>query len=352
MKEKALIAMSGGVDSSVSAAAMTEAGFECVGVNMRLCPGAEGSSQENLADAEAVCRRLGMVFHSFDFTESFRDEVIGDFIEVYERGGTPNPCICCNRTMKFGLLMQTADRLGCRYLVTGHYARVEYDTEKQRWLLKKARNASKDQSYVLYFLTQEQLSRIRFPLGDYESKEEIRAAAARLDFPTASKKESQDICFVPDGDYAGFIRSCTGKDYPAGAFTDRSGKVLGQHKGLIHYTIGQRRGLGLSLPESMYVVKKDSGSNQVILGKNEDLFSRQLIAERFIWSSMEAPEQPIRVTAKTRYQAKEAACSASVLEDGTVLVLFDEPQRALTVGQSVVLYDGDTVVGGGIIREA
>ena len=358
MNNRALIGMSGGVDSSVAAALMCRAGFECVGVNMKLYSSeiqTEGCktccSLEDAEDARSICYKLGMKFHVFNFTQDFSREVIDRFISEYESGATPNPCIDCNQYMKFGKLMDRAKILDCDTVVSGHYARVEYEKEKNRWLLKKAKNVQKDQSYVLYFLTQEQLKHIRFPLGEFESKEQIRALAEEMGFITAKKKDSQDICFVPDGDYASFIRQRTGKEYPQGQFVDTEGNVLGTHKGLIQYTIGQRRGLGLALPQSMYVKYKDTEKNQVVLSTNEALFSHRLIAENFNWSSMDAPIQPIQVLAKTRYQAKEAPATATVLPDGRVEIQFDAPQRALTLGQAVVLYDGDTVVGGGIIRE-
>lgn len=358
MNKRALIGMSGGVDSSVAAALMCRAGYECVGVNMKLYAGEiqeEGCktccSLEDAEDARSICYKLGMKFHVFNFTEDFSREVIDRFVEEYECGATPNPCIDCNQYMKFGKLMDRAKILDCDTVVSGHYARVEYDEASRRYLLKKAKNTAKDQSYVLYFLTQEQLAHIQFPLGEFESKDQIRALAEEMGFITAKKKDSQDICFVPDGDYASFIRERTGKCYPKGQFVDTDGNVLGCHKGLIHYTIGQRRGLGLSLPHSMYVKYKDTAHNQVVLSTNETLFSRHLVADRFNWSSIDAPNQPLRVYAKTRYQAKEASATATVLSDGRVEIIFDEPQRALTTGQAVVLYDGDTVVGGGVIRE-
>lgn len=358
-KQKALIAMSGGVDSSVSAALMVQRGYNCVGVNMKLHAGETADetggktccSLTDAEDARSVCRRLGMKFHVFNFTEDFSKEVIDRFVCAYERGATPNPCIDCNKYMKFSKLYDRAKLLGCELIVTGHYARVVYDEEKQRWLLKKAKNIAKDQSYVLYFLTQEQLAHTRFPLGDFESKDEIRAIAAELDFITAKKSDSQDICFVPDGRYADFLTQYTGKDYPAGEFVDMKGNVLGQHKGIVRYTIGQRRGLGLALPESMYVREKNMERNQVVLSTNAELFSQRLVADTFNWSAMDVPTEPIRCKAKTRYQAKEADCTVTVLEDGRVEVLFDEPQRALTVGQAVVLYEADIVLGGGVICE-
>ena len=358
MNNRALIAMSGGVDSSVSAYLMVKEGFECVGANMKLYSAEiqeEGCktccSLEDAEDARSVCYKLGMKFHVFNFSDDFSTEVIDRFVSCYESGATPNPCIDCNKYMKFDKLYRRAEILDCDTVVTGHYARVVYDPEADRYLLKKAKNTAKDQSYVLYFLTQEQLKHTRFPLGEFESKEQIRAIAEAEGFLNARKKDSQDICFVPDGDYAKFITERTGKAYPEGDFVDTQGNVLGRHKGLIRYTIGQRRGLGLALPQSMYVRRKDMETNQVVLSTNEELFTNRLIADTFNWSSIDAPTQPIRVKAKTRYQAKEADATATVLSDGRVEILFDDPQRALTVGQAVVLYDGDTVVGGGVIRE-
>lgn len=359
MNKRALIGMSGGVDSSVAAAIMMKKGYECIGVNMKLYDGqtedAAGCktccSLEDAEDARSVCHKLGMKFYVFNFTEDFSREVIDRFVACYESGATPNPCIDCNQYMKFGKLYQRAQLLQCDTIVSGHYARVEYDEISGRYLLKKAKNTAKDQSYVLYFLTQEQLKHTQFPLGEFDSKDQIRALAAQMGFLNAKKRDSQDICFVPDGKYAEFIAQRTGKVYPGGEFVDPDGNVLGQHKGLIRYTIGQRRGLGLALPESMYVKRKDMQNNQVVLSTNAQLFSDRLIADSFNWISMDAPTQPIRVRAKTRYQAKEAAATATVLEDGRVAFRFDEPQRALTMGQAVVAYDGDTVVGGGVIQE-
>lgn len=359
MNNRALIGMSGGVDSSVAAALMCRRGYECVGVNMRLyAADLEDNvgcktccSLEDAEDARSVCYKLGMKFHVFNFIEDFSAEVIDRFVDCYEHGATPNPCIDCNKYMKFGKLYERARLLECDTIVSGHYARVEFDPDSGRYLLKKAKNVAKDQSYVLYFLSQEQLKHTQFPLGEFESKDQIRAMAAELGFLNAKKRDSQDICFVPDGKYAEFISERTGKTYPEGDFVDLNGKVLGKHKGLIRYTIGQRRGLGLALPESMYVRRKDMEKNQVVLSTNAELFSTRLVADTFNWSSMDAPALPIRCSAKTRYQAKEAPATVTVLPGGNVEVVFDEPQRALTMGQAVVLYDGDTVIGGGVIRE-
>ena len=251
--------------------------------------------------------------------------------------------------MKYQKLYQRAKIMDCDTIVTGHYARIEYDSDTGRWLLKKARNLAKDQSYVLYFMTQEQLKHTKFPLGDFASKDEVRNVAAKYGFINAKKHDSQDICFVQNGKYADFIEQYTGKSYPSGSFVDLRGNQLGRHKGIIRYTVGQRKGLGLSLPAPMYVCRKCPEDNTVVLSSEKELYTTELIAEDFNWIVPPSPEQSIRVTAKVRYGAKEAAASASVLPDQTVRVMFDEPQRAVTKGQAVVLYDGDIVMGGGTI---
>lgn len=359
MEKRALIAMSGGVDSSVSAALMQESGYDCIGVMMKLFQnetvdipkGHTCCSLDDAEDARRVAFQLDMPFYVFNFTDDFSRQVIDRFVHAYEVGATPNPCIDCNRYMKFERLYQRARELDCDVIVTGHYARIEYDENRQRWLLKKAKNTAKDQSYVLYFLSQQQLEHTCFPLGEYESKEEVRTVAERYGFVNARKHDSQDICFVLDGDYGKFIEQYTGHHYPAGDFTDTQGNVLGQHRGIIRYTIGQRKGLGLALKAPMYVCRKNMKENTVILSPESELYSKELTAGQFNWIAYEAPEHPVRVTAKTRYHAKEAAAEARVQPDGTVHLVFDEPQRAITVGQAVVLYDGEQVVGGGTILE-
>ena len=349
--KKALIAMSGGVDSSVAAACMTEAGYDCVGVTMRLHDyGNSCGAASEAEDAAGVARQLGFPFEILDCREGFETHVIGRFVAAYEAGDTPNPCIECNRHMKFSHLMEYAARQGCDTVVTGHYARVEYDGASGKYQLKKAKNLAKDQSYVLYFLTQEQLAHIRFPLGEMPDKDTVRARAAEYGFASAGKKDSQDICFIPDGKYADFIRRRTGREYPAGDFVDGEGKVLGRHKGLIGYTIGQRKGLGLALPAPLYVRRKCMEDNTVLLTPESELYTDTLIAEHFNWVSGVIPTTPVRVTAKTRYSAKEAPATVTALPDGRAQVVFDTPQRAITEGQAVVLYDGDLVVGGGTIR--
>ncbi len=287
-----------------------------------------------------------MLYYVFPMQEEFRKNVIQKFTDTYFAGGTPNPCIDCNRYMKFDKLYQRARVLGCDFVVTGHYARIE---EKDgRFLLKKAADDTKDQSYVLFFLTQEQLRHTQFPLGSMR-KSEVRKIAEEHGFINARKRESQDICFVPGGDYGKVIEKHAGKAYPPGNFVDRSGRIVGEHRGIIRYTIGQRKGLGLSLKEPMYVCEMRPGDNTVVLGKNEDLFSRELDAEGFNWIEFETPPETLRVKAKIRYRQAEQWATVTPTGPDTIHLVFDEPQRAITKGQAVVLYHGDVVAGGGTI---
>lgn len=336
---KALIAMSGGVDSSVAAKLMLDKGYTCIGCTMLLHGG------EDASDARSVAERLSMPFHVFDFTEAFQRRVVDRFVRTYETGSTPNPCIDCNRYLKFGLLYEKAKELGCDVIVTGHYARVSQ--ENGRFFLKKALDESKDQSYVLYHLTPEQLRHTQFPLGEM-SKAEVRAIAAQSGFVSADKPDSQDICFVPDGDYAAVIERRSGKTPAPGNFMALDGTVLGQHRGLIHYTIGQRRGLALPQGERIYVCALRPQDNTVVVGPNEALFARTLVASDFQWS-IAPPSGALFCEAKIRYRHKAQRAAARVLPGGTVEVTFDDAQRAITPGQSVVLYQADTVLGGGTI---
>ena len=426
MEKKVLIAMSGGVDSSVAAALMMQQGYECIGCTMKLldhwfdqgqapgdtdaneqeqAPGEMSSSREmpacitsshtccsldDVEDARSVARKLGMPYYVFNFASDFGEKVIDRFVRTYREGGTPNPCIDCNRYMKFDRLFRRAEVLGCDAVVTGHYARIRFDDVSGRWQLLRSNNPAKDQTYVLYSMTQEQLSHTLFPLGEYADKEKVREMAEQYGFVNSHKPDSQDICFVQSGKYADFIEKRTGEKAPWGDFVDEEGHVLGTHKGLIRYTIGQRRGLGLALPAPLYVQRIDTQKNQVVLTPEDRLFSRRLIAEDFNWiwtpdwgewnrdlpqdqagqtetdlprkqdaqpeagfsrscSDMPPEGYTCEVTAKPRYRSKEAGALARVLEGGKVEIVFHEPQRALTVGQAVVLYCGENVVGGGTI---
>ena len=345
---KALIAMSGGVDSSVAAFLMKEEGFHCSGANMRLYDSDKCGSAKDREDAASVCNRLGMDFTVFDFQQEFKECVIARFIQCYESGITPNPCIDCNRHLKFSRFYDEAMKTGCDVVVTGHYVRAAYDKTRGRYVLRKAYDETKDQSYVLYSLTQEQLAHVRFPLGEM-SKAKAREIALANGFVNANKHDSQDICFVPDKDYAAFIREQTQKDYAPGDFVDETGKVVGQHKGIIHYTIGQRKGLGVSADMPYYVAKIDVEKNQVVLTKDNNKSSKSLLADNFNFVAVEDINEPVRIKAKIRYRAKEEWASAYRVDASTIRVDFDEPQRAITCGQAVVLYDNDVVVGGGTI---
>ena len=358
--KKALIAMSGGVDSSVAALIMKEKGYDCIGITMKLYDSETGQAcrsrtcctLEDVEDARQVASALSIPYYVLNFQDDFQKKVILPFVETYENGGTPNPCIRCNRFMKHEKLYKKAEELGCDLIVTGHYARIRYDEEKQRYLLLKAKDEKKDQSYVLYFLNQEQLKHSLFPLGEFETKEEVRAIAEKNGFFNADKPDSQDICFVTSGSYGDFLEKFRGKPYPKGYFVDEEGNKLGKHKGIIRYTIGQRKGLGLALKEPMYVAGKNLEKNQVILTKGPALYSEALEAEDFNWISMDPPKEEYPVTVKTRYNAKAVPAFVSVKEENHVFLRFEKPERAIAAGQAVVLYDGEIVVGGGTIKKA
>ena len=377
------LGMSGGVDSSVSAHLLQKQGFEVNGVSFELC----GDTRSLLSNASSSAERMGISWQSVNLKEQFRSIVISNFVQSYACGHTPNPCVQCNKEIKFRYL-----DFDCDYIATGHYAKVEYDDAKARYILRKADDLAKDQSYFLYGLSQDTLSKVIFPLGSY-SKPEIRQIADELGLPNAKAKDSQDVCFIPDGDYASFIKDFlsdagsvsdtrqagdtgragdtgnagttgragdTGDAENAGAtvtpsdiekvgnFEDMDGNILGQHKGIIHYTIGQRKGLGLSLKKPMYVYALDLERNAVILGDNEDLYRSELEACDFNWISIDKPAEPLRCRARIRYRHREAPCVVETRGD-RVVIKFDQPQRAITSGQSVVLYDDDIVIGGGII---
>ena len=350
MNQKALIGMSGGVDSSVAAFLTQQAGYDCIGATMRLfCKSSDAA--DDSADARSVAQRLGIHFEIFDYQKAFSDTVMDDFVRCYEAGSTPNPCIVCNKHMKFGHMLDKALELGCSCVVTGHYARIRQCPDTGRYLLYKASDSAKDQTYFLACLDQHQLAHTLFPLGEL-TKQEVRAIAQANGFLNARKRDSQDICFVPDGDYAAFLERHTGKQYPDGNYLDLNGCIIGTHKGAVRYTLGQRKGLGIALGAPAYVCGKNMAENTVTLGPNEALFSNALRAKDWNWYPFPQLTEPMAVSAKIRHSQREVTAIVYPEENGFARVEFSDPQRAVTPGQAVVLYHGDMVVGGGTIIEA
>ena len=351
MARRVFAAMSGGVDSAAAALLLLQAGCDVTGVTLRLHgfrdrPGLCGSADE-IDTARSVAAALGIPHVVLDLSERFRERVMDRFVSEYVRGRTPNPCVDCNREIKFGALLDWALDQGADAMATGHYARVRFDGALGRWQLLRGADRRKDQTYFLYQLSQHQLSHLLLPAGDYE-KPALRALAAAHGLSNAQRADSQDICFVPDGDYVSFLRQ-QGAELVPGDFVDEAGRVLGRHKGLPCYTLGQRKGLGVSAGAPLYVLAKDPARNAVVLGADSALYTSELTAERVNWLSIPAPDGPLSVTARTRYSQREAAAHVEPLPGGRARVVFRDPQRAVTPGQAVVFYDGDLVLGGGTI---
>lgn len=348
--EKVLIAMSGGVDSSAAAHLILSKGYDAIGATMTVTNGLFGNPDglsEDAKMAKKICEKLGIEHKVIDLCEEFKRHVVCDFVDRYLEGKTPNPCIVCNKNIKFGALLDEGKKLGCSMIATGHYAKVEKDSSG-RFLLKKADDGTKDQSYMLWTLSQEQLSRCIFPLGSL-TKTEVREMAGELTFENAEQKDSQDVCFIPNGDYAEFIKHFASHTDKVGNYVDMQGNVLGKHRGIIHYTVGQRKRLGIALGQPMFVHSKNAATNDVVLCKNEELFSKTLTASNINLIACDKLDTPVRVCAKTRYHQIPATATVIQTDANTIRVDFDEPVRAISPGQSVVLYDSDTVIGGGFI---
>lgn len=353
---KVMVGMSGGVDSSVAAKLLLDMGYEVAGVTLKLFDSEDIFDKEtrtccsltDVEDARSVAYKLGFEHYVFNFKDKFKEYVINKFSESYLKGETPNPCIECNRHIKFDKMLERAEELGYDYIATGHYAEIRYDEKSGRYLLIRPKDRSKDQTYVLYSLTQHQLKHTLFPLSNYD-KATVREIAEKSGLINSRKPDSQDICFVPDGDYAGFIERSTGITPESGSFIDSKGNIIGTHSGIINYTIGQRKGLGVTFGKPMFVTDKNASNNTVTLGEQPELFKKVLYADDVNLISIEKISEPIRVTAKTRYSQTERQATVYPHEN-VIKVVFDEPQRAVTAGQAVVLYDGDIVVGGGTIK--
>jgi tRNA-specific 2-thiouridylase len=355
---KVVVAMSGGVDSSVTAALLKEEGYEVIGVTMQLWPSTESAGEAGgfggccgssaVREAKRVAHLLGIPHYAMNFKAIFARKVIANFCHEYSLGRTPNPCIRCNQYIKFDALLKKAKGLGADFVATGHYARIEYDKGSGRYLLKRGIDLKKDQSYVLYMMTQHQLRDAVMPLG-HLTKEEVRQIAQKLGLPVANKAESQDICFIPDDNYPRFFTEYMPGAARPGPILDSRGNALGEHRGILFYTIGQRRGLGVSAPEPLYVVAIDAENNTIVVGSKKDTYQDELIAAEVNWIAIEQPSQLIKAKAKVRYLHRAAEATVTPLAEGKVHVKFKEPQMAITPGQAVVFYNGDSVIGGGTI---
>jgi len=358
MRGRVLVAMSGGVDSSVTAALLKDEGYEVIGVTMQILPKDQTDEEQfggccgldAIEDAKRVANRLGIPHYVLNFRKIFREKVISNFCEEYRQGRTPNPCIRCNRYIKFDALLKKAKGLGVDYIATGHYARIEYDGQRKRWLLKKGVDSKKDQSYVLYVMTQEQLKQTLMPIGNF-TKDRVRQIAKEKDLPVANKSESQEICFIQDNDYGKFLKEYAHEKAKPGLIVNKEGEIIGEHKGIIFYTVGQRKRIGITSKEPLYVIALDRERNTVVVGKREDVYGDELIANDTNFIAMRELRDVIKVDAKIRYRHQASPATVVPLNKDKVQVKFEQPQWAITPGQAVVFYNGDIVVGGGTIAK-
>ena len=347
--KKVLLGMSGGVDSSVAAVLLQEAGYEVVGAMMKLWDDGKCGNEKSEQDAKKVCNALGITLHIIDLKQEFNKCVIQNFIDEYKVCRTPNPCIECNKYLKFGLMYEKAKELGCEYIATGHYAKTMYSEEYKQHVLKKSNAGSKDQSYVLYNLPKQMVDKVLFPLGDFENKEQIRKIAEKHKLPVANKPDSEDICFIPDGDYKKFLEEKSDLKTKQGNIVNTKGEILGKHDGLYKYTIGQRKGLGIANPVPLFVKGFAPEKNELIVGEEAEIFSKEAVVRDINLVLIDEIPESMKVKAKIRYASKEAECTISPIEDRKIKVVFNEPQRAITPGQSIVFYLNDIVLGGGKI---
>lgn len=348
-KRKILLGMSGGVDSSVSALLLKEQGYDVVGLIMSLWDGGACCNLDSMLDAKKICNKIGIQHYTLDFKEKFKDKVIDNFICEYKNCRTPNPCIRCNKYLKFGEMYKKAEELGIEYIATGHYAKIEYSEKYNRNVLKKAKNIAKDQSYVLYVIPREMLDKVVFPLGDYESKDEIRKIAKENEFLVANKPDSEDICFIPDGDYKKFLEENSDIKSKEGNIVDQNGNILGKHTGLFKYTIGQRKGLGISNPVPLFVIGYNTEKNELIVGEEDKLYKTEMYVKDINLQAIDEIKEPMKVNVKTRYSHKESEATIEKFKEDIIRVTFKDKQPRITSGQSAVFYDDDIVVGGGII---